>query len=72
VRVIVPFRGRGIGRALTEHAVDQAQQHDIRAFYAWAWVEPETDEAHAGRPLASRRASAGLSTRRTFDRLTPR
>jgi len=45
VRVIVPFRGRGIGRALVEHAIDQARHHGIRALDAWAWVEPETDEA---------------------------
>src|SRR5215213_4994721 len=41
LRVIVPFRRRGIGRALMTRLVDQARGHGIPALHAWEWVEPE-------------------------------
>src|SRR4051794_27835627 len=45
LRVIVPFRRRGIGRALMEHAVGQALAHGVPALYAWEWVLPDSDAA---------------------------
>lgn len=47
LRVIVPARGRGIGRALMERVVEQAGGHAIPALYAWEWVEPDGDAARA-------------------------
>jgi N-acetylglutamate synthase-like GNAT family acetyltransferase len=47
LRVIVPFRGRGIGRALVGHVAAQARGHGIAAVHAWEWVEPESDAARA-------------------------
>jgi GNAT superfamily N-acetyltransferase len=47
VRVIVPFRGRGIGRALVKHAVAQAAAHGVPYLHAWQWVEPDGEAARA-------------------------
>ena len=47
LRVIVPFRGRGIGRALMGHVVGEATGHGIPALHAWEWVEPESEAARA-------------------------
>ena len=47
LRVIVPLRRRGIGRALVEHVVAQARRHDVSALHAWDWVEPDSDAARA-------------------------
>ena len=47
VRVIAPCRGRGIGRALVEHAVAQARAHGVPALNGWEWVEPESERARA-------------------------
>lgn len=47
LRVIVPFRGRGIGRALMARVTDQAVGHGIPALYGWEWVDPEGDAARA-------------------------
>ena len=51
VRVIAPCRGRGIGRALVEHAVAQARAHGVAALNGWEWVEPESETARAWRKL---------------------
>jgi len=75
LRVIVPFRRRGIGRALIEHAVDQAHQHGIRALDAWAWVEPDSDEARAwisfGFMSCQRRLEFEADLRQAHDTLMP-
>lgn len=47
LRVIVPARGRGIGRALMTRVVEQAVGHGIPALYAWEWVEPDGEAARA-------------------------
>jgi GNAT superfamily N-acetyltransferase len=47
LRVIVTHRGRGIGRALTEHAAALAARHGAPALSAWEWVEPDSDAARA-------------------------
>ena len=47
LRVIAPFRRRGIGRALTEHAVAQAAAHGVSHLHAWQWVEPDSEPARA-------------------------
>ena len=47
LRVIVPARGRGIGRALMGRVVEQAAAHGIPALHAWEWVEPDGDAARA-------------------------
>lgn len=47
LRVIVPFRGRGIGRALLDHVVEQAVRHGISALHTWEWVEPDREAAQA-------------------------
>ena len=47
LRVIAPFRRRGIGRALAEHAVAQAAAHGVPCLHAWQWVEPESEPARA-------------------------
>lgn len=47
LRVIVPARRRGVGRALMSRVVEQAAGHGIPALYAWEWVEPEGDAARA-------------------------
>jgi GNAT superfamily N-acetyltransferase len=47
LRVIVPFRRRGIGRALVEHVVDLARAHRVAALHAWQWVEPGGEAARA-------------------------
>lgn len=45
LRVIAPFRGRGIGRRLMDHVVAQARAHRVPALHAWEWVEPDGDAA---------------------------
>ena len=47
LRVIAPFRRRGIGRALMEQAAARAARHGVDALYAWEWVEPESEAARA-------------------------
>ena len=47
LRVIVPARRRGVGRALMRRLVEQATGHGIPALYAWQWVEPEGDALRA-------------------------
>jgi GNAT superfamily N-acetyltransferase len=47
VRVIVPFRRRGIARALVDHAASQARAHGVAELYAWEWVDPESEAARA-------------------------
>src|SRR5688500_13483031 len=47
VRVIAPFRRRGIGRALIDHVVAQARAHGVAALHAWEWVEPDSEPARA-------------------------
>jgi len=47
LRVIVPARRRGVGRALMRRAVEQAAGHGIPALHAWEWVEPDGDAARA-------------------------
>jgi GNAT superfamily N-acetyltransferase len=47
LRVIVPLRRRGIGRALMERVVEQARAHAIPALHGWEWVEPEGEAARA-------------------------
>jgi GNAT superfamily N-acetyltransferase len=47
LRVIVPCRRRGIGRALMRRVVEQATAHGIPALYAWEYVEPDGDAARA-------------------------
>jgi GNAT superfamily N-acetyltransferase len=47
LRVIVPYRRRGIGRALVERVVGQARRHGVGALHAWDWVEPAGDTARA-------------------------
>lgn len=47
LRVIVPARGRGVGRALMRRVVERAAGHGIAALHAWEWVEPESDGARA-------------------------
>src|SRR5687767_1794524 len=37
LRVIVPARGRGVGRALMRRVVEQAAGHGIPAVHAWEW-----------------------------------
>lgn len=45
LRVILPFRRRGIGRALVKHAAAIARSHSVPALHAWEWVEPDGDAA---------------------------
>jgi len=45
LRVIVPFRGRAVGRALMARVVAESQRHGISALHAWEWVEPEGEAA---------------------------
>jgi GNAT superfamily N-acetyltransferase len=47
LRVIVPFRRRGIGRALMGRVVEQARAHAIPTLHAWEWIEPESEAARA-------------------------
>jgi hypothetical protein len=47
LRVIVPFRRRGIGRALVEHVADLARAHRVAALHAWEWVEADSEAARA-------------------------
>lgn len=47
LRVIVPFRRRGVGRALVGHAVAVARAHAVPALNAWEWVEPDSEAARA-------------------------
>ena len=47
LRVIGPFRRRGIGRALIEHVATQARDHDVGAIHAWEWAEPDSEAAKA-------------------------
>ena len=46
-RVIVPYRRRGIGRTLIEHAVGVARGHGVSALHAWGWFEPDSEVARA-------------------------
>ena len=47
LRVIAPYRRRGIGSMLLERVVDNARAHGVGALHAWEWVEPESDVARA-------------------------
>jgi GNAT superfamily N-acetyltransferase len=47
LRVIVPYRRRGIGRALLDHAAAQATAHGVGHLHAWDWVEPDSEPARA-------------------------
>jgi GNAT superfamily N-acetyltransferase len=47
LRVIVPFRRRGIGRALIDHVIALAREHRVAALHAWEWVESESEAARA-------------------------
>jgi len=41
LRVIVPFRRKGIGRALMQRTVESATRHGIPALHAQEWVDPD-------------------------------
>ena len=47
LRVIAPFRRRGIARALTEFVAAQAAAHGVSALHGWDWVEPDGEAARA-------------------------
>ena len=47
LRVVVPFRRRGIGRALMRQVVARAEAHGAAALHAWEWVDPDGDAARA-------------------------
>ena len=47
LRVIVPFRRRGIARAMIGHVVAQAAAHGVPHLHAWDWVEPDSEPARA-------------------------
>jgi predicted N-acetyltransferase YhbS len=47
LRVIVPTRRQGIGRALMRRVVEQASGHGIGALHTWDWVDSESDAASA-------------------------
>ena len=51
LRVIAPFRRRGIGRALVEHAAARARSHGVVVLHAWEWLEPDSGAANALRAL---------------------
>jgi GNAT superfamily N-acetyltransferase len=47
LHVIPPVRRRGIGRALLDRVLADAEAHQVPALHAWEWVEPDSDAARA-------------------------